>query len=150
MTGVRSNSEDTGVASASPEAMTDPSGGGKPGNTSWKRSGPHTTDGLERCASKISWPTPGLPLTSRADPTPARQRDSPGLPAGRRRTPICPPGGDAMYQDLPFADRHQRREARTGRHPRRRYVLAGEKDVFDPASPADYREYRTVVNYGHR
>jgi hypothetical protein len=54
-----------------------------------------------------------------------------------------------MYQDLPFADRRQRRDARVTRH-HRRFVLAGEKEVFDPASPADAREYRTVVNYGRR
>jgi hypothetical protein len=39
-----------------------------------------------------------------------------------------------MYQDLPFADRRQRRDARVSRH-HRRFVLTGEKEAFDPASP---------------
>ena len=54
-----------------------------------------------------------------------------------------------MHQDQPFADRRQRRDARVTAH-RRRFVLAGEKEVFDPTSPADAREYRIVVNSGHR
>ena len=54
-----------------------------------------------------------------------------------------------MYQSLPFADRRQRRDARPDRH-NRRFVLAGEKEFFDPADPADYREYRVVLGYGRR
>ena len=54
-----------------------------------------------------------------------------------------------MHQDLPFADRRQRRATRPHRH-NRRYVLAGEKEFFDPASPADFVEYRTVQGYHRR
>jgi len=54
-----------------------------------------------------------------------------------------------MYQSLPFADRRQRRDARPDRHTSRG-VLVGEKEFFNPANPADYREYRIVLGYGRR
>ncbi|MFF5085355.1 hypothetical protein ACFY36_50650 [Actinoplanes sp. NPDC000266] len=54
-----------------------------------------------------------------------------------------------MDQNLPFPNRRQRRDGQPRRRPGRD-VLVGEKDIFDPASPADYREYRTVLGYGRR
>ena len=56
-----------------------------------------------------------------------------------------------MFHDLDFTDRRTRRDAGLNRSPRRaRPVRTGEKDIYDPTSPADLREYRTVMAYGRR
>ncbi|MBG0567520.1 hypothetical protein [Actinoplanes aureus] len=56
-----------------------------------------------------------------------------------------------MFHDLDIIDRRTRRNtAFTRRQGARRYVLTGEKDFYDTTSPADFREFRTVVGYGKR
>ncbi|WP_157410735.1 hypothetical protein [Actinoplanes rectilineatus] len=56
-----------------------------------------------------------------------------------------------MFHDLDFTDRRTRRDAGPNHsHRRARPVLTGEKDFYDPASPADLREYRVVMGYGRR
>ncbi|RSM47787.1 hypothetical protein DMB66_47530 [Actinoplanes sp. ATCC 53533] len=53
-----------------------------------------------------------------------------------------------MYQNLPLADRRQRRDARPDRN-NSHCVLVGEKEFFNPADPADYREYLIVRAYAN-
>jgi hypothetical protein len=53
-----------------------------------------------------------------------------------------------MDRNLPFADRRQRRDARPDRHDSP-CVLVGQKEFFNPANPADYREYLIVRAYAN-
>jgi hypothetical protein len=56
-----------------------------------------------------------------------------------------------MFQHLDFTDRRTRRDTGLNRpRPARRYVLVGEKDFYDTASPADYREFCIVRDYNQR
>ncbi|WIN00005.1 hypothetical protein ACTOB_003678 [Actinoplanes oblitus] len=56
-----------------------------------------------------------------------------------------------MFHDLDFTDRRTRQHSGLN-HRRRgpRPALAGEKDFYNPRSPEDFREYRTVLNYSRR
>ena len=56
-----------------------------------------------------------------------------------------------MFQHLDFTDRRTRRDTGLNRpRPARKFVLVGEKEFYDTASPADYREFQIVQGYNQR